>query len=87
MRLRRGLLFAGLFLGAAVLVAGGYMVAKIGPSNVIGMLRYDTRKEGTLRIGSVAPDVPLHAVSGPGTVRIAEHIGARPLVLVFGSFT
>jgi hypothetical protein len=35
----------------------------------------------------VAPDVTLHVVDGAGTVRIAQRIGARPLVLVFGSFT
>jgi len=87
MPVRRVLLFAGLFLGAAVLAGAGYMVVKIGPSNVIGMLRYDTRKEGALRVGSAAPDVTLHVVSGPGTMRIAERIGKRPLVLVFGSFT
>jgi hypothetical protein len=70
-----------------VLAAAAFVVAKIGPSNVIGMLRYDTRREGALRVGSVAPDVTLHVVDGAGTVRIAQRIGARPLVLVFGSFT
>jgi hypothetical protein len=76
-------------LAIAILVAAGvaFMVAKIGPGNVIGMLRYDTRKEGALRPGSPAPDVALHAVAGAGIVRIADHIGRRPLVLVFGSFT
>jgi len=76
-------------LGIVVLVAGfaAFAVAKIGPGNIIGMLRYDTRKEGNLRPGSLAPDVLLHAVAGPGTVRIADRIGRRPLVLVFGSFT
>jgi len=83
MTLRRVLLLvAAAVVGLAVLV-----VAKIGPSNVIGMIRYDTRREGALRVGSPAPDVTLHAVDGPGTVRIAQRIGARPLVLVFGSFT
>ena len=72
----------------AVLLAGAaFAVAKIGPSNVIGMLRWDTRREGALRVGSAAPDVTLHAVAGPATTRLAERIGARPLVLVFGSFT
>ena len=83
MTLRRALLL----LAAIVVGLGTVAVAKIGPSNVIGMLRYDTRKEGDLRIGSAAPDVALHAVSGAGVVHIAERIGPRPLVLVFGSFT
>jgi hypothetical protein len=85
----RGMTIKRVLLAIAVLVAAvvAFGVAKIGPGNVIGMLRYDTRKEGALRPGSLAPDVALHAVAGAGTVRIADHIGRRPLVLVFGSFT
>jgi hypothetical protein len=83
MTIKRVLLAVAILVAAAV----AFMVAKIGPSNVIGMLRYDTRKEGALRPGSLAPDVALHAAVGSGTVRIADHIGRRPLVLVFGSFT
>jgi hypothetical protein len=85
----RAMTIKRVLLSVAILVAAvvAFGVAKIGPRNVIGMLRYDTRKEGTLRPGSLAPDVALHAVAGAGTVRIADHIGRRPLVLVFGSFT
>jgi hypothetical protein len=83
MTIKRVLLAVALLVAAAA----AFMVAKIGPSNVIGMLRYDTRKEVALHPGSLAPDVTLHAVAGAGTVRIADHIGRRPLVLVFGSFT
>ena len=83
MTLRRVLLL----VAAVVVGLAAFVVAKIGPSNIIGMLRYDTRREGSLRVGSAAPDVTLHVVAGPGTMRLAERIGARPLVLVFGSFT
>ena len=83
MTVKRVLLALGLVLVAVV----AFGVVRIGPRNIIGMLRYDTRKEGSLRPGSPAPDVALHAVAGPGTVRIADRIGKRPLVLVFGSFT
>jgi hypothetical protein len=83
MTLRRVLLL----LGVVVLGFAAFVVAKIGPSNVVGMLRWDTRREGALRIGSAAPDVVLHAVAGPGTTRLAQRIGPRPLVLIFGSFT
>ena len=83
MTLRRALLLVAVLVVAAAALA----VAKIGPSNVIGMLRWDTRREGDLRVGSAAPDVALHAVAGPEMVRIARRIGPRPLVLIFGSFT
>lgn len=83
MTLRRALFsVAGLALLLAAVAA-----AKIGPSNIVGMLRWDTRKEGALLVGSAAPDVALHALSGPGVERIAQRIGGKPLILIFGSFT
>lgn len=74
-------------LGLVVVAAAAFAVWRIGPRNVIGMLRYDTRKEVALRVGSPAPDARLHASGGSGTVRIADRVGGRPLVLIFGSFT
>ena len=76
-------------IGAAILVvaAAAAGVAFVGPRNVIGMIRYDKRQEGALRVGDRAPDVTLVALDGKSPVRVSEHIGARPLVLVFGSYT
>ena len=74
-------------VGVLVVAVAAFFVFQIGPRNLIGMLRYDTRHEVALGVGSAAPDARLHTPEGPGTVRIADHIGARPLVLVFGSFT
>ena len=71
----------------AMLAAGVVIVIKIGPANVVGMLRYDQREEGTLRVGDRAPDVELLAPDGTTTVRLSERLGARPHVIVFGSFT
>jgi peroxiredoxin len=51
------------------------------------MLRYDQRQEGTLRVGDRAPDVGLISLDGTTPVRLAEHLGGKPTVLVFGSFT
>lgn len=82
MTLRRILL--GLLL--LVLVAGGVFAWQIGPRNLIGMLRYDQRREGMLHVGDVAPDVVLEKLDG-GEDHLAAHIGEEPLVLVFGSFT
>lgn len=70
-----------------VLLAGGYLVMKIGPRNVLGMLLYDQRREGDLKVGDQAPDGVLRALDGEATVRLADRIGTKPLVLVFGSFT
>jgi hypothetical protein len=76
-----------LALALLVLGAGGLMAWKIGPRNIIGMLRYDQRQEGKLKVGDLAPDVALIALDGSTPVHVAESIGDKPLVLVFGSFT
>lgn len=82
---------------ATVLVAA---LAVIGPRNVIGMLRYDTRREGELKVGDRAPDVELiglfssgdqttgpAGLSEPTPIKLRDQLRGRPLVLVLGSFT
>jgi hypothetical protein len=71
----------------ALTVLAGAIVWKIGPGMIWGMLRYDTRKESALSVGSRAPDVLLAGLDGEARHRLSEQIGKRPLVLVFGSFT
>jgi hypothetical protein len=71
----------------ALLALGGFTYMVGGPRNLIGMIRYDQREEGTLKVGDKAPDVALLALDGKTPVRLAERLGARPTVLVFGSFT
>jgi len=78
----------GLLIALVLLLAGGaFVVMKIGPANLIGMLRYDQREEGRLRVGDRAPDVNLLALDGATDVRLSERLGSRPHVIVFGSFT
>jgi hypothetical protein len=79
-----------ILLGLAVVVVlalGGmtYMIG--GPRNLIGMLRYDQRQEGALKVGDRAPDVTLYALDGRTPVRLSQELGGKPTVLVFGSFT
>jgi hypothetical protein len=72
----------------ALLIAGASaIVASIGPRNVIGMLRYDQREEGRLKVGDMAPDVTLVALDAGRQEKLSAHIGARPLIVIFGSFT
>ena len=84
MRLRKKLAIG---LGTLVLLVGGLGVAYVGPRNVIGMIRYDKREEGKLKVGDQAPDVALVGLDGTMRTRISERVGSRPLVLVFGSYT
>ena len=67
-------------VGLVVLAAAFLWV--VGPRNVVGMLRYDQRREGDLRVGVPAPDVSLVALDGRTPVRIADSIGKQPLVIV-----
>ena len=73
-------------LGGLLVLAGVGLVMVIGPRNLIGMARYDTRREGTLAVGDRAPDVELVALDG-GRVRLLDRLGPKPTVLIFGSFT
>jgi hypothetical protein len=71
----------------AVLAIAGFTYMVGGPRNLIGMLRYDQREEGTLKVGDRAPDVALVSLDGRTPVRLSSALGGKPTVLVFGSFT
>ena len=71
----------------ALIALGGFTYMVGGPRNLIGMIRYDQREEGRLKIGDKAPDVTLLALDGKTPVKLSERLGGKPTVLVFGSFT
>jgi hypothetical protein len=81
------------WLGAVVALL---IVAVIGLSvmagslrGVYGLVRYALphMHRGTLHVGDEAPDASLLALDGSSRFHIRERIGARPLVIVFGSYT
>ena len=74
-------------LGVLVALLAGAAIYAIGPRNVIGMLRYDQRREGDLKVGDRAPDAQLLGLDGAQRVSLLGDRNGRPLVLVFGSFT
>lgn len=73
----------------AVLLVGGaiFVQATIGWSMIVGMLRYDTRREGSLKVGDTAPSVVLHEIESGSATHLFDQPPARPVILVFGSFT
>jgi hypothetical protein len=75
-----------LAIGALVVGAAGFMVWKIGPRNVIGIIRYDQRRDGDLKVGDRAPAAMLVALDGTTRQPMLAG-GGKPTVLVFGSFT
>lgn len=71
-----------------LLIAGALFVHfTMGWSMLIGILRYDSRRESALVVGDVAPAVKLYEPESAAEVRMFEHPPARPVILVFGSFT
>jgi hypothetical protein len=80
---------AGIFgvLLVAAFAALSYIAGS--PKDAYGMVRYGLphMHRGTLKVGSDAPDARLVALDGVSHFHIRELTGARPLVLVFGSFT
>jgi len=77
----------GLAVAVLVAAAGGYVVAQIGPRNIVGILLYDKRRDGDWNVGQRAPDVVLAELEGDGEQRLLAKSKGRPLVLIFGSFT
>jgi len=77
-------------LAVLLLAAVGVLCYMAGsPKDAYGMVRYALphMHRGTLKVGGDAPDARLLALDGTSHFHIRERIGARPLVLVFGSFT
>jgi hypothetical protein len=83
-------MWIGITLGALVVVA--YIVLSVmagGPRDALYMIRYALphMHRGNLKVGDSAPDARLIALNGTDHFHIRERTGAKPLVLVFGSFT
>jgi len=85
--MKRTLQIATLAAVLIILGMGAFLLANMGLHDTWGLLRYDARQEGALKVGDRAPDVALVALDGASHVRLADRIGQRPLVLTFGSFT
>jgi hypothetical protein len=77
------------FLGLMVLVFAGLSFMAGSPRDVYGLVRYALphMHRGRLNPGDDAPDVRLLALDGSNHFHLRERTGARPLVVVFGSYT
>jgi len=79
----------GIFL--VLLLAVFLLLCKMAgsPKDAYGMVRYALphMHRGTLKVGDDAPDARLLALDGANHFHIRERTGARPLVVIFGSYT
>ena len=74
-------LLVGAFVGLSIMAGS--------PKDAYGMVRYALphMHRGNLKIGDDAPDARLVALDGNDHFHIRERTGARPLVVIFGSYT
>jgi hypothetical protein len=79
----------GIFLVLLLGAFAGLSVMAGSPKDAYGMVRYALphMHRGKLKAGDDAPDARLVGLDGGSHFHIRERTGAKPLVLVFGSFT
>jgi hypothetical protein len=79
----------GIVLGVLLLAFAGLSYMAGSPKDVYGLVRYALphMHRGKLHPGDDAPDVRLLALDGSSHFHLRERIGARPLVVIFGSYT
>ncbi|MGB2669584.1 MAG: hypothetical protein WA621_03080 [Candidatus Acidiferrum sp.] len=74
-----------------LLLCGFGLLSKMAgsPRDAYFMLRYALphMHRGNLKVGDAAPDARLLALDGSSHFHIRERTGARPLVVIFGSYT
>lgn len=85
--MKRALGWIGLATLIAVAGVAAYALIEIGPRNLWGLWKYDTRHEGSLVVGNQAPDLVLTELDGATSTSLLALSATRPLVIVFGSFT
>lgn len=88
--MKRFLKWAGISLGALLVIAfAGLSYMAGSPRDAIYMVRYALphMHRGHLKVGDEAPDAKLLALDGQRHFHIRERTGARPLVIIFGSYT
>jgi hypothetical protein len=86
----------------AVLTASFFALMLQGPDRFARVMRYvpwpafvvfpfkplwKVARNGTTRVGEMAPDFALETTNHSGTVQLSSFRGEKPVVLVFGSYT
>lgn len=89
-RRHRILKWSAISLGIFFVLAFAFLSMMAGsPKNVYGLVRYalPNMHRGDLRVGDRARDAKLYSLDGLNTFHLRDRIGAKPLVLIFGSYT
>jgi hypothetical protein len=89
-RPRRFLKWSAIAFVLLLAIAFGFLSMVAGsPKNVYGLVRYalPNMHRGDLRVGDRVRDAKLYALDGTSTFHLRDRIGAKPLVLIFGSYT
>jgi hypothetical protein len=90
LEVRKIFAWVGISLGSLLVIAFvALSVMAGGPKDALYMVRYALphMHRGNLKVGDSAPDARVYALNGTETFHIRERAGAKPLVVIFGSFT
>jgi hypothetical protein len=90
LEVRKIFTWIGIGLGTMLVIAFvALSVLAGGAKDALYMVRYALphMHRGNLKVGDSAPDARIYALDGAGTFHIRERSGAKPLVIIFGSFT
>ena len=88
--MRKIFIWIGIGVGTTLVIAFvALSVMAGGPKDALYMVRYALphMHRGNLKVGDSAPDARIYALDGDETFHIRERTGAKPLVVIFGSFT
>lgn len=83
-------MWLGISFGILLVVAFTVLSFMAGsPKDAVYMVRYALpyMHRGNLKVGDTAPDARLLALDGLQHFHIRERTGARPLIIIFGSYT
>ena len=101
--MKKLLKIVGAIVGLYVVLVGAFFVLMLqGPAVFAGTMRYvpwpafmvlpfkpmwDVARGGRHSVGEMAPDFTLESPDHKATVQLSSFRGAKPVVLVFGSYT
>ena len=101
--MKKLLKIVGAIVGLYVVLVGAFFVLMLqGPAVFAGTMRYvpwpafmvlpfkpmwDVARGGRHSVGEMAPDFRLESPDHKATVQLSSFRGAKPVVLVFGSYT
>ncbi len=78
---------AGIIIGAMILASGAIVMRELARQDSAVHLVANGPINPGVAAGEPAPDFELKTKDGTETVKLSDHFGKEPVVLIFGSYT